>query len=278
METLWTTISQGKTWAGEVRNRAKDESLYWVDVTIIPFMDHKRKPVQYLAISTDITKKKTLEQEIMDQKIQEQRKIARAILKAQEKERNYLGQELHDNVNQLLAATKLLLSTAIHNMEQSPELMISCHSNIENAIQENRKIAQGLVVPDFETIPFSEQLSHLAENMLKRAGIYVVMDNSRFREELLDDEQKLVIYRIAQEQYTNIVKHALAGLVCIVMYTTTGHFKMIIFDNGKGMVTGTKTEGIGLRNIRDRLGIFNGTADVYTDPGKGFTLEITIPL
>jgi PAS domain S-box-containing protein len=277
-ENLWATIAQGKTWAGELRNKARDGSLYWVDITIIPFMDHKRKPVQYLTIGTDITKRKTMEQEIMCQKIQEQRNIARAIVKAQEKERNYLGQELHDNVNQILAATKMMLSAALSEPDKCTDLVLASQKNIANAVEENRKIAQGLVVPDFETIPFRAQLNHLTDIMLKKAGMYVTMDSSGFQEELLDDEQRLTIYRIAQEQYTNIIKHAAAGFVYILLRTSEGYFKMLIFDNGKGQVAGAKTSGIGLKNIKGRLGLFNGTARVEATPGKGFTLEVLIPL
>ena len=278
MENLWTTIAQGKTWAGELRNKARDDSFYWVDVTIIPFMDHKRKPVQYLTIGTDISKRKTMEQEIMRQKIQEQRKIARAIVKTQEKERNHLGQELHDNVNQILAATKMMLSAALSEPEHCAEVILASQSSIEKAIQENRKIAQGLVVPDFESIPLKEQLTHLADNMLKEAGIYVIMESSGFEEELLDDEQRLAIYRVAQEQFTNIIKHAAAGLVYILLSTTGDFFKMIIFDNGKGQAAGEKSTGIGLRNIRGRLGLLNGTSSIKASPGNGFTLEVVIPL
>jgi PAS domain S-box-containing protein len=228
--------------------------------------------------SRDITQRKIMEQEIMELKMQEQKKIARAILKTQEEERNYLGRELHDNVNQLLAATKMLLSVAQYNIEKIPELIAACQDNIQNAMQENRKIAQGLVVPDFETIPFQEQLVNLSDNMLKRSGIQVIMDTSGLQEEWLENEQKLVIYRIAQEQFTNIVKHADAGLVHVLLCTTPGEFKMVIFDNGKGMTAGTKTEGIGLRNIRGRLSIYNGAVDIKTSPGNGFTMDIAIPL
>ncbi|HET6256204.1 MAG TPA: PAS domain S-box protein [Puia sp.] len=278
MENLWTTIAEGKTWAGEIRNKARNGSLYWLDVTIIPFMDHQKKPVQYLTIGTDITKRKAMEQEIMNQKMQEQRKIARAIIKAQEKERNTLGQELHDNVNQILAATKLMLSSALEDPEKCHEMVLASQTNIVNAIEENRKIAQGLVVPDFETISLKEQLSSLTNAMLKTAGIYVITDISGFREEMLDDEQKLAIYRAAQEQYTNILKHAAAGFVYILLYTAEDYCKMLIFDNGKGQAAGTKTPGIGLRNIKGRLGLLNGMSRVEATPGKGFTLEIAIPL
>jgi signal transduction histidine kinase len=172
----------------------------------------------------------------------------------------------------------MLLSVAKHNIEKIPELIVACQDNIENAIQENRKIAQGLVVPDFESISFQEQLLNLSDNMLKRSGIQVIMDTSGLQEEWLQNEQKLVIYRIVQEQFTNIVKHAGAGLVYVLLCNTPDEFKMNIFDNGKGMETETKKEGIGLRNIRGRLAIFNGTVDIRTSPGKGFTMDVTIPL
>jgi PAS domain S-box-containing protein len=278
------SFSEAKTditrrlWDLEYRVWSQDHTILTIINHAIFIRNKEGIAIRAVGAITDITEKRRLEKKLFEQQINEQIKITATAIDAQEKERHAIGIELHDNVSQILVGTKLLLSMVVTDPKKNQHLVSSCIDHIQSAVNENRKLSHVLVAPDFKAKILVDQVFDLTEYMLTIAGVDVYIDTARFHDELLNDQQKLAVYRIMQEQCTNIVKYAKAGLVNISLSTGDGLFKMIITDDGIGMERGKKTKGIGLRNIYGRLSIFNGTASITTAPGKGFALKIRIPL
>jgi len=275
IKRLWTTVTKGNIWRGQFCNQAKDGSLYWVDATIIPFLNNRGKPVQYLAITNNITENKLMEQEMTEQKIQEQKKIVRAIIKAQEKERNFLGLELHDNINQILASTKLYLEIAGNKHEETKELNKYAMELINSSIEGIRLLCSNLVTPlkniDLEEL-VQKLLCKLEQNTMIKTDFSYTVSN-----ELLPDDLKLNIYRILQEHLNNIVKHASAKKVTVSILADNSVINVAVGDDGKGFDVNKKRKGIGISNMINRIETFNGEVAIETSPGKGCRIVIKAP-
>ncbi len=226
----------------------------------------------------DITQVHQLEEEKIRSKNEEQKMVTAAILQGQEKERNAIGKELHDNINQILAGINMLMGIVVKRPERINELLPLCIDHINLAINENRKMAHELVAPGANAENLIEQVKNVAKNMLQKAGIAVKVNYKNFDESLLSNEQKLAAYRIVQEQCNNIHKYAEAKKVVFLLDTSATSFLLIIKDNGKGMDKNKHTDGIGIQNIKNRAGVFNGHVNITTKPGAGFMLSVEIPL
>ena len=256
-------------------NKAKNGALYWVDATIVPFLNDKGKPVQYVGISNDITEKKTMEQKLTAQKIEEQKKIARAIIIAQEKERNYIGQELHDNINQILASAKMYLEMMGSKKREIKESVKYPMELISNSIEEIRLLCRELVTPR-KNIDLEELVQALIAKFEENTGIKAILYFS-ISKNILHDDLRLNIYRIVQEQLNNIAKHADAKNVSISIQANQGIVTAIVEDDGKGFDVNKKRKGIGISNMINRIESFNGEITIASSAGKGCKTEIHIP-
>jgi len=217
-----------------------------------------------------------MQQELLNRTIQEQKTVTRAVLTAEEKERNKIGQELHDNVNQILASVKLYLSLALEKDKTArEEIMNTSIKLVDDAIGEIRALSRKEVTPlrkiNLEELILSVKEKLDASTSIKTTFVYSV--NGK----IIGDDLKLNIYRIVQEQVNNILKHAGASSVNIQVTGDDAFLFVDIADNGKGFDLSAKREGIGLANMVNRVESFNGQLRIHSRPGEGCRVEISIP-
>lgn len=226
----------------------------------------------------DVTEKKNLEKKLIKEEIEKQRIIAQAIVDAQESERAKIGKELHDNVNQVLSTAKLFLEVAKTNGKDRISLIGKSAVQIHHAINEIRHISQSLVPPSISDIGLSESIKDLVQNIAVSKTLKVEYNNIGDIEKNITDNQKVMIFRVIQEQVNNVLKHAEATRISIQLRVDNKEIELVIADNGKGFDQ-EKTrmkKGVGLTNIASRVDLFNGKVDIISAPGEGCQLVVKI--
>lgn len=216
-----------------------------------------------------------MEQEALGQKVLEQKKISRAIINAQEKERTYIGRELHDNVNQILASTRIYLGIATKDNDRAKQLLKYPMELLDNAIAEIRSLSHQHVAP-LQNVDLKQLVTTLLNLLEKSAGIKTKFEYD-IHGKFSDDDLKLNIYRILQEQVNNITKHSKATKVNISIKNCANHVNIVMKDNGKGFDITKERQGIGISNIINRINSFNGEISIKSAPGKGCEIKIRIP-
>lgn len=248
-----------------------DGNRRWFELSVQPV------PEGVLILSVDVTDRKKAEAELTAHQLRQQKLITATAIKVQEKERNELGRELHDNINQIQATIKLYLEMARNGHVSGFDPVQSSYEYINLAIEETRKLSHSLVAPSLGEMSLDEVLHRLAVEASLSNDLCVEFVNHSKKQVMLDKNKELMLYRIAQEQITNIRKYAKAQNARLVLDAGPDQIVFSISDNGVGFDPDQEMKGIGLRNIRNRVAFYSGQMKLHTAPGKGCVLEIIVP-
>jgi len=273
---LWETIASGRVWRAEIRNRAKDGSFYWVDTTIIPVLDEKGKPCEYMAIRYDISPRKHMEESIKE--------LSRQLIVAQEHERGLISQEIHDDFGQLLVALKLFLTNQTWDLTaRYPELQTLCDglkTRIDQIIEKARNLSHDLAPPNLKYTGLAQAIKELVESIPQGNGLSVKFSAADLKN--LDFETKdIILYRIAQEALTNAIKHAQARNIRIQISYRNGKLVLAIEDNGRGfdvVIQGKTRKGLGLPLMHERSELVGGTLKIKSAEGSGTQILLSLPI
>lgn len=259
--------------------RPEKKDRVWLLVTSNPVFNDEGKLINIITSYADITEQRRLSQELIQQEIQKQKIITQATIDGQERERLEIGKELHDNINQHLTTTRLYLEVARDKCSgEVQELVNMAHKNLSDIVSEIRRLSQSLVPPTLGDIGLTESIQELCESLKRVHSFSIDFNRQPFSETDLPDNMKLMIFRIIQEQVSNIIRHAKANTVRIQLTSDDHSVLLSIADDGQGFDLQRYKKGLGLSNIANRASLFGGKMQIDSIPGGGCTITVNIPL
>lgn len=259
-------------------NYTKAGDKFWVHLEGQALFNEQGICDQFFAIQADITENMELELKLMEERSTRQREITGAVLSAQETERADIGKDLHDNLNQMLAVSKLYIQMARKSENKREQYLERSCELIKNVIDEVRRISKALVVPGMHEIGVLDNIRNLINDL---SDVHPVIFDFRADEQLtetIDKKIQLTVFRIVQEQVSNILKHASATHASIGLSIQDKQLHLLIADNGNGYDQQHPVNGVGILNIKSRVAVSHGKVEISSAPGQGYKLHVTLPL
>jgi len=219
------------------------------------------------------------ESRLADSKLQ---RLAHKMVQFQVSERRRFSRELHDGINQLMVSVKFRLETAINKIRKNDSDVLDDLNKggdvLNEAIQEVRRISHDLRPSILDDLGFKSALNSLLSQFEERTGLStsVLLE---LPDERLPEDIEITLYRVVQEALTNIERHAKAEHIELKTRLDGEMITLEITDNGNGfsLKDRVRQEGIGLRNMQERVQLLGGDFKIVTSPGKGVRVMTQLP-
>lgn len=250
----------------EYRIRRPDsKKTVWIAVFGHFHYDEKGKAIRLLGVCFDITRRKELENEVLEIAAREQRQI---------------GQELHDGVGQELTGLGLMAQSLAQRLpETAAERRIATRliAGLDQTHQKVRELSRGLIPVHVEARGLPAALDDLAARVTEQSGIAVTWECPEWVE-MPDHRAATQMFRIAQEAVTNALRHGRPRQIRLTLLSEPDGLRLRIKDDGIGMQMGTEESyGLGLRIMHYRAALIGGVLQIGSSIGGGTIVTCTLP-
>jgi two-component system NarL family sensor kinase len=229
------------------------------------------------------SRRKEKQKQLLQAEMMKQQELrSKAVIEAEEQERMRIAKELHDGIGQTLSAVKMNMSTLENSVHFSnPEqkmMMQNAIEMVDDSVREVRSVSHNMMPNALIRAGLAKAVREFI-NKLNTNQMKIDLDIVGL-EERLDQTVETVLYRVIQENVSNIIKHSNANHVNIQLIRHDHELVTMIEDNGVGFDTSNihSFDGIGLKNIQSRIEYLKGNVSFDSTPGKGTVVTIEIPL
>ena len=200
--------------------------------------------------------------------------LSAKILEAQDNERRRISRELHDSVGQSLSAAKFALRKLKQKFTDAD--LDEADQMVDEALNEVRTVSHLLHPLSLELLGLRSSILSYVQGYEQRTGIQTSVDIPDPLPKF-DDVTRTALFRIIQECFTNVHKHAKASAISIHIGFSAEQFRMEVVDDGSGFQSDAR-EGVGIRGMRERVRELGGTFELLSEPNLGSSVIATIPL
>ncbi|MEO6328854.1 MAG: PAS domain-containing protein [Ginsengibacter sp.] len=271
-------LGEKTVWWGQYKFLCKSGEYRKVLDRLFVVRDKENKPLKLIGTMQDLTELDALQLQVQNLKIQHRRAMVKAIINSEENERKDISEELHENINQVLATVNLKIANVKHSIKGDEEKGLNeVQELLHYSIKEIRSIARRLSPLTLEALGLQTSLEELSDILKTKKGIDYSISVDEDVSKKTDSSIMRLLYRIAQLQIINIEKHSDAKNICIKIIPFREHISMTIYDDGTGINLKSLKYGRGFSFIEERVEAFEGSFTLKSAEGEnGFILIVTI--
>lgn len=281
----------GEIWKNEIQVLNSEEKYVWLNMTIVPVPNLRKKISQLVIVCVDINDRKIAE-DMLQKATHEKykRKVAREklkssfILEGQEKERRRIFRELHDGVGQLLTGLKFQMeSIDKDSWEKNSQRIEYVKTLTTDIIREVRRVSYNLTPSGLNDYGFVPALNTLVHDIKGLTSSEIKFENITGFNKRLDKKVEINLFRIIQESLNNALKYSNAENILISLAHEKRKLMIVVEDDGVGFNLNNvtlkdvnKMTGYGILNMKERAGFIQADLDIDTSPGAGTVIKIEL--